>query len=271
MRENESRSKQDRTEVSVYNNQEPRVALKMKKRSKRSSSSSMEKLKEFAHPAIFATNASPSVAPSESEDDSSESEHDIDKSGVDTNQVNGRRWPLHVTSKRRKLSNDECISPSSSERSLSDRESIVFSDDKTCTANRYREEENNTSKLPQCSVTWSGFSTASAINQNQNSKRIIMERRGHLAQLKLNREKNRLYNLAIKMSSAPSVQCWGPTEPVARMATLQVRERVLMEEEKRVIMLSADILVVLVLVLATQRLDFQSLLQCLQAVRAGVV
>ena len=41
MRENESPSKQDRTEVSVYNNQEPRVALKMKKRSKRSSSSSI--------------------------------------------------------------------------------------------------------------------------------------------------------------------------------------------------------------------------------------
>ena len=190
MRENASPSKQDRTGVSVYNNQEPRVASKMKKRSKRSSSPSMEKLKEFAHPAIFATNASPSLAPSELEDDSSESEHDINKSGVDTNEVNGRRSPLHVTSKRRKLSNDECISPSS-ERSLSDRESIVFDDDKACTTNRNREEENDTSKLPQCSVTWSGFSTASAINQFQNSKRIIQERRGHLAQLKLNREKNR--------------------------------------------------------------------------------
>ena len=41
------------------------------------------------------------------------------------------------------------------------------------------------------------------------------------------------------------------------------------EEEKQAIMLSTNMLV---LVLATRRLvDFQSLLQCLQAVRAGVV
>ena len=40
-------------------------------------------------------------------------------------------------------------------------------------------------------MTWSGFLTAYAINQFQNSKRITKARRGHLAQLKLKREKNR--------------------------------------------------------------------------------